>query len=109
MDQSVDRPSPRPTSTSDLSNRGTRIQDEEVIHTLGQYSLEDIVELKIAKFLAQMGDFSHENMYALILAQVEKPLLLQVLRHVGGNQVQAAKMLGINRNTLRKKTKQYGL
>jgi Fis family transcriptional regulator len=40
---------------------------------------------------------------------VEKPLLVQILRRVGGNQVQAAKILGINRNTLRKKIKQYGL
>jgi DNA-binding protein Fis len=43
------------------------------------------------------------------MSKVEKPLLVQILRRVGGNQVQAAKILGINRNTLRKKIKQYGL
>jgi Fis family transcriptional regulator len=43
------------------------------------------------------------------MSKVEKPLLIQILRRVGGNQVQAAKILGINRNTLRKKIKLYGL
>ncbi|NRA64342.1 MAG: hypothetical protein HRU19_07650 [Pseudobacteriovorax sp.] len=43
------------------------------------------------------------------MSKVEKPLLVQILRRVGGNQVQAAKILGINRNTLRKKIKHYGI
>jgi Fis family transcriptional regulator len=40
---------------------------------------------------------------------VEKPLLEVVLRHTQGNQTLAAQVLGINRNTLRKKIQQYGL
>jgi Fis family transcriptional regulator len=42
------------------------------------------------------------------MKKVEKPLLGQILRRTGGNQVHASKILGINRNTLRKKMKLYG-
>jgi two-component system nitrogen regulation response regulator GlnG len=43
------------------------------------------------------------GMYDKIIAEVEKPLIENVLRYVRGNQVRAANILGINRNTLRKK------
>lgn len=47
--------------------------------------------------------------YDMVLGCVEKPMLEYVLTKVGGNQSKAAEMLGINRNTLRKKMAQYGL
>lgn len=92
-------------------SRGMQIVDRELIESLDKYSIEDVVELKISRFLDRMGNFfpENENVYDLIMSKVEKPLLTQVLRRVGGNQVQAAKILGINRNTLRKKMKIYGL
>ena len=43
------------------------------------------------------------GMYDMVMDCVEKPLLEMVLGHVGGNQTRASEMLGINRNTLRKK------
>jgi DNA-binding protein Fis len=91
------------------SSRGLALHDPESTNICDKYSLEDIVEYKIARFLDQMGGFEHEHMHELIMTQVERPLLLQVLRRVGGNQVQAAKILGINRNTLRKKIQQLNL
>ncbi len=72
-------------------------------------AIEDIVEVKISRFFDQLGGFYPDNVYDLMLAKLEKPLLSQILRRVGGNQVQAAKILGINRNTLRKKLKIHGL
>lgn len=47
--------------------------------------------------------------YDMVLGCVEKPMLEVVLIKVGGNQSKAAAMLGINRNTLRKKMAAYGL
>lgn len=48
-------------------------------------------------------------LYEQVMAQVEAPLVEAVMRHVNYNQCQAAKILGINRNTLRKKLLAYGL
>jgi Fis family transcriptional regulator, factor for inversion stimulation protein len=47
--------------------------------------------------------------YDLVQVAVEKPLLEFILNKVGGNQSKAAEMLGLNRNTLRKKMAEYGL
>jgi Fis family transcriptional regulator len=49
------------------------------------------------------------NMYDMVMDCVEKPLIESILEHVGGNQTHAAAMLGINRNTLRKKMQQHGI
>jgi Fis family transcriptional regulator, factor for inversion stimulation protein len=49
------------------------------------------------------------EMYDMVMNCVEKPLLEMVLEHVGANQTRAAEMLGINRNTLRKKMLQHGI
>jgi len=49
------------------------------------------------------------SLYDMVMDCVEKPLIEMVLEHVGGNQTHAADMLGINRNTLRKKMLQHGI
>jgi len=49
------------------------------------------------------------DLYQRVLERVERPLLETVLEHTGGNQIRAAAMLGINRNTLRKKIVELGL
>jgi Fis family transcriptional regulator len=49
------------------------------------------------------------DIYSMVISCVEKPMLEMVLHRVGGNQTQAAEQLGMNRNTLRKKIKQYGI
>ncbi len=82
--------------------------DQELANRLDKHSLEAIVELKISRFLDQIGSYYPEDLHSLIMKKVEKPLLGQILRRTGGNQVHASKILGINRNTLRKKMKLYG-
>lgn len=82
--------------------------DHDLAVRLDKHSLESIVEMKIARFLDQIGSFYPEDLHDLIMAKVEKPLIGQILRRTGGNQVHASKILGINRNTLRKKMKIYG-
>ena len=47
--------------------------------------------------------------YDMVMASVERPLIAFALERAEGNQTQAAEMLGLNRNTLRKKIGEYGL
>ncbi|MDD2721471.1 MAG: helix-turn-helix domain-containing protein [Gallionella sp.] len=49
------------------------------------------------------------GLYDMVIGCVEKPLIERVLDQVGGNQSRAAEMLGINRNTLRKKMSNHGI
>jgi Fis family transcriptional regulator len=49
------------------------------------------------------------EIYGMVLSAVEKPLLAYILDRAEGNQTRAADMLGINRNTLRKKMREHGL
>lgn len=74
-----------------------------------QPSLRECVAGAVRRYLLDLGEQPGEDIYALVLQQVEIPLLVEVLRHCGGNQSRAAQALGLNRATLRKKLKQYGL
>jgi Fis family transcriptional regulator len=49
------------------------------------------------------------GVYEMVISCVERPLIEAVLTRVDGNQTHAAQMLGINRNTLRKKMKTHGI
>lgn len=71
--------------------------------------LGQCVENTVRRYLDVLGDSSPNDLYQLLLSQIEKPLLAVVMEHARGNRCRAAEMLGINRNTLRKKLQQYGL
>lgn len=62
-----------------------------------------------AWFASSAGLDAVDGLYERMLPAFEGPLLRHVLSTAGGNQVQAARMLGINRNTLRKKLVQLGI
>ncbi len=72
-------------------------------------TLEEIIERKLMECVRGLRDRSSANLYDLVIGLVEKPLLRAVLRETGGNQVRAAQILGINRNTLRKKLTGHGI
>jgi len=55
------------------------------------------------------NDDPQSGLYEQILQEVERPLLLLTLQQCGGNQIKAAALLGINRNTLRKKLRCHGI
>lgn len=72
-------------------------------------TLEDVIEAKLAECVRGLRGRPKANLHSLIVTLVEKPLLRAVLREARGNQVKAAALLGINRNTLRKKLKEHGI
>jgi len=73
------------------------------------HSLEEVIEKKLAECVRGLGGRAGANLYELMVGLVEKPLLRAVLRETAGNQIKAAALLGINRNTLRKKLKEHGI
>ncbi len=72
-------------------------------------SIQDVVKKSLEKYFRDLGEQQPSNVYEMVVFTVEKPILEAVMARAGGNQSQAADMLGINRNTLRKKLQQHGL
>ena len=66
-------------------------------------SLEDYVELKMGDFVKCMRNGSGRNLHPMLISAIERPLITKALQETKGNQIQAAELLGLNRNTLRKK------
>ena len=65
--------------------------------------LEDYIESKLGDFVRGMKNSSGRNLHPILISAVERPLIALALRETNGNQIQAAHLLGMNRNTLRKK------
>jgi two-component system nitrogen regulation response regulator GlnG len=77
-------------------------QNDDDLGTSGDFATA--VEFHIGKHFAMFGrDLPPDGLYDRIISEVERPLLRLTLAAVRGNQLKAAKLLGINRNTLRKK------
>ena len=100
------------------SSPGTGSQGVSV-HETGTHSgssvqsasaLSECVSRTVRRYLADIGDTEcAEGLHALVLREVEIPLLREVLAFHDGNQSRAACALGINRATLRKKLATHGL
>jgi DNA-binding protein Fis len=82
--QLMNQPSPQPNKARDAS-------------------LESYLEVKMGEFVKGMRNGSAKNLHPILISAVERPLITSALRETGGNQIQAAELLGLNRNTLRKK------
>jgi Fis family transcriptional regulator len=77
--------------------------------SVAQPSVADCVRANLQTYLDDLDGGVANNMYAMVISVVEKPLLEVVMQHVGHNQSKASQCLGINRNTLRKKLLEHGL
>jgi Fis family transcriptional regulator len=67
------------------------------------------VRNSLERYFHDLNGEKTTDVYDMVISEVERPLLEAVMRHVKSNQCRAAELLGINRNTLRKKLKQYKL
>lgn len=75
-----------------------------------QSALSECVSRTVRRYLGDIGDTPcAEGLHALVLREVETPLLREVMAFHDGNQSRAASALGINRATLRKKLAHHGL
>ena len=72
-------------------------------------SLRNSVRQSLQHYFAELEGHTPANLYDLVLAEVEKPLIEMVLQIKNNNQSKTAKVLGISRGTLRKKMAIYGL
>ena len=72
-------------------------------------NLQDKIETLLDKYFKDLDGENPNDVYDMVLHSVEKPLLIYIMNHAQGNQTRAAKILGLNRNTLRKKLEFYNL
>jgi len=71
--------------------------------------LRQNVQLAIRRYLEDMGHSQPDSLYRVLMAEVEPPLIEEVLRYTKGNQSQTARILGMTRNTLRSKLNRYDI
>jgi DNA-binding protein Fis len=71
--------------------------------------LARVVAGAVPMLVAQLASAHSRRVYREAMAMLERPLLLHALSLTGGNQLRAARLLGVNRNTLRKRCRDLGL
>lgn len=97
---------------SQIIHRRTTSPADEFFHVVKTHRsdpLRECVREALSNYFAHLNGHPVSNLYDLVLAEVEGPLLRTVLEHTGGNQTQAAALLGISRSTLRKKLAHYDI
>ena len=72
-------------------------------------NLRDAVTQSVRAYLAELDGQLSTDVYQMVLAEVEAPLLEEIMAYTRNNQTKASIMLGLNRGTLRKKLKQYDM
>jgi Fis family transcriptional regulator len=71
--------------------------------------LRDHTEQALNTYFDSLNGHRPGRLYELVMREVEMPLFQAVMDYAHGNQSRAANILGINRGTLRKKLREYGL
>lgn len=98
-----------------LSSSNTIVPDDLPLTTLEESenknsrTIDNIFEEKFKDFVSKMCTVKKGNLYEMLMKKVEKPLIKLVMEETSGNQIKAANILGINRNTLRRKIKDLGI
>jgi Fis family transcriptional regulator len=77
--------------------------------TIHASNLRDAVTVAVRAYLDELDGQLSTDVYQMVLAEIEAPLLAEIMAYTRNNQTRASLMLGLNRGTLRKKLKQYHL
>jgi Fis family transcriptional regulator len=72
-------------------------------------NLREAVTVAVRHYLKDLDGQISADVYQMVLAEIEAPLLREIMAYTRNNQTRASIMLGLNRGTLRKKLKQYNL
>ena len=71
--------------------------------------LGECVRDALDRYFGRLDGHAAADLYQMVIAEVERPLMESVMHYTRGNQTRAAQVLGISRSTLRKKLALYGL
>ena len=74
-----------------------------------EQSLRECVEKAVTNYFQHLDGQDVTDVYDMVLSEIEAPMLEVVMKFTRHNQTRAAQVLGLNRGTLRKKLKRYGL
>jgi len=74
-----------------------------------QQTIDEAVTKSLEKYFRDLDGTPPSSVYEMVIRAVERPMLEVVMRQAHGNQLRASEMLGINRNTLRKKLQTHGM
>jgi Fis family transcriptional regulator len=92
------------------AKKKTRTRETSAARVHGRdLPLRNHAERALSDYFTSLNGHRPAHLYDLVLREVEEPLFRVVLDYAEGNQSRAAGILGINRGTLRKKLKQFGL
>ena len=88
----------------------SRSQAKPATHPAGRsVPLRSMTEQALDSYFTSLNGHAPGHLYDLVMREVEEPLFRAVLDYAEGNQSRAADILGINRGTLRKKLRHYGI
>lgn len=76
---------------------------------MSKEKIQEVIIESLNTYFADLGDSKPFDIYNMVILAAEKPTLEAVMKRANGNQSHAAAILGINRNTLRKKLLHHGL
>lgn len=96
--------------TGAIDEQHVRKHLSEMLGQQGNICLPEAADMCLRQYFASLKGISPPpNLHHRVMAEVEKPLLEQVLKHAKGNQLRASEILGLNRNTLRKKMRDLSI
>ena len=70
---------------------------------------KEFVSNAMIEYFKKIDGYPIDNVYNLVIGEVEKPLIEETIKYCKGNQTKASQLLGLSRGTLRKKMKQYNI
>ncbi|MEP4149570.1 MAG: DNA-binding transcriptional regulator Fis [Halioglobus sp.] len=88
---------------------GDTAANDEQLQANEASNLRNAVTASVRKYLEELDGQLSTDVYQMVLAEMEAPLLEEIMAYTRNNQTKASIMLGLNRGTLRKKLKQYKL